>query len=369
MNRRERFLSTMTFGTPDRPAAADYPSYDSTRRRWEQEGLPRDADLNDYFGMDFDPFRWNVGGVNVSIVPGFEHRVLEETADYRVEQRGGGEIVRVLRNVPPPAMPQWIRYPLTCRTEWPAFRQRLSPDTPGRLPANLAAIAAESAARDHPLGMWVGSTYGYMRDWWGLEALSLLFFDEPALIEEMIEVVTHLSVTALRRVTAAGVKLDWVMFWEDMACRSGPLMSPQMFRRFCAPFYRRVMEAVNAAGVKVVMVDSDGDVRPLVPLWLDLGVHVMHPMEVASGMDIREERRKYGKQVAFFGGIDKRALAGSRAVIDAEVIPKLRAGFADGGFIPACDHAVPPDVSLDNYRYFRDLVNRCAREVYGPSAG
>lgn len=76
----------------------------------------------------------------------------------------------------------------------------------------------------------------------------------------------------------------------------------------------------------------------------------------------REERKKYGKRIAFFGGIDKRALAGSREEMEAEVLPKLRAGFADGGFIPACDHGIPPDVSFDNYRYFRELVRRCAEE-------
>ena len=68
--------------------------------------------------------------------------------------------------------------------------------------------------------------------------------------------------------------------------------------------------------------------------------------------------RRWGRRVAFFGGIDKRALAGSREDIEAEVVPKLEACLHDGGFIPACDHGVPPDVSFDNFRYFRDIVRR-----------
>jgi uroporphyrinogen decarboxylase len=193
----------------------------------------------------------------------------------------------------------------------------------------------------------------------------VLFYDDPSLIEEMIEYLTHLHVTLLDKVLSYGIKLDWVAFWEDMAYKNGPLISPEMYKRYCMPLYTAVMEKVRAAEIPVVMVDSDGDIRELIPIWLDAGVTTMHPLEVASGMDIIELRKEYGKHIKFFGGIDKRALAGSREDIEKEVLPKLHACFAEGGFIPACDHAVPPDVSYDNYRYFRELVQTTAEKFYG----
>ena len=193
----------------------------------------------------------------------------------------------------------------------------------------------------------------------------MLFYDDPALIEEMVERLTDLSVGVMNRVIASGVKLDWVLFWEDMAYKTGALVSPEMYRKYCFPFYRKVMDKVRTAGVPVVMLDSDGNIDELIPLWLDLGIGVMHPMEVAAGMDVRHYRKKYGRRIGFHGGIDKRALAGTREQIRAEVLPKLECCFEDGGFIPACDHAIPPDVSLDNYRYYRDLVNETARKMYG----
>jgi uroporphyrinogen decarboxylase len=82
-------------------------------------------------------------------------------------------------------------------------------------------------------------------------------------------------------------------------------------------------------------------------------------------MDVIKVRKQYGKQVGFFGGIDKRALAGTRPQIRAEVVPKLEYCFQDGGFIPACDHAIPPDVSYDNYCYYRELVAEVAQRVCG----
>ncbi len=91
--------------------------------------------------------------------------------------------------------------------------------------------------------------------------------------------------------------------------------------------------------------------------WLDLGINVMHPMEVASGMDVLAIRKQYGTRVSFLGGIDKRQLALDRAAIDAEVIPKVRGLLeSGGGFVVEVDHGIPPDISFDNYCYFRDLV-------------
>lgn len=122
-----------------------------------------------------------------------------------------------------------------------------------------------------------------------------------------------------------------------------------------------MMDRIRAAGVPVVMLDSDGNVSSLIPLWRDLGITVMHPLEVASGMDVVALRREYGRRIGFFGGIDRRALAGTRAQIRTEVVPKLECGFATGGFIPARDHAIPPNVSFDNHRYYRDLVREVGR--------
>ena len=61
-----------------------------------------------------------------------------------------------------------------------------------------------------------------------------------------------------------------------------------MFKQFCLPFYEKVMEKVHAAKIPVVMVDSDGNIEQIIPYWLDMGVTVMHPMEVAAGMDVRQ---------------------------------------------------------------------------------
>jgi uroporphyrinogen decarboxylase len=149
------------------------------------------------------------------------------------------------------------------------------------------------------------------------------------------------------------------MFWEDIAYKAGPLISPRQYRKYCLPFYHTLIDIIKQNGVRVIGLDSDGDIRLLMPIWLDVGINVMHPMEAASGMDVRDARKQYGKRVSFLGGIDKRPLALDRAAIDAEVIPKVRSMLeTGGGFVVEVDHGIPPDIPFDNYCYFRDLVRK-----------
>lgn len=364
MTKRQRFIETVTFGSPDKPASGELFGFDSTNERWVREGLPADViDLEKYFDIDFIVASPCVN-VNLEPIPAYPLRVIEETDQHIIEAKGR-EVVRRKKDQSGPGMPQWLSYPLQSREDWETdWKWRLDPDIPDRLP-DIEARVDEYNSQEYPLGIWIGSSYGYMRNWWGVENVSTLFYDDPALIEEMIESITHLSLQTLKRVLSYGIKLDYVCFWEDMAYKGGPLISPAMFKKYCSPYYRKVMDVVTSAGIKVALVDSDGDIRQLIPHWLDVGINMVMPMEVASGMNVIEIRKEYGKRLAFFGGIDKRALAGTKEDVRKEVVPKLEACFADGGYIPACDHKIPPNVPYENYLYFRELVNEVTERFYG----
>lgn len=360
MNQRERFIRTLTCDNPDRPSYGDYLAYESTQRRWESEGLPEGLDragLHAYFGFD----RIDIWGddryyLNEKILPGFEERIIEDTPEFTVSTAYTGHVVKVLKNELPPAMPQFLSYPVTDRKSWDAHKQRLDPGAVERLPA---PGGIETAERDTPLGVWLGGTYGLIRDLMGVEGASFAFYDDPSLIEDMVSHLTCFYSTLLSRALATGLDFDWAMFWEDLAYNHGSLVSPEMFTKYCMPFYFTIIDVLRQNGIKVIMLDSDGNIEGMIPLWLDAGINVMHPMEVAAGMDVRAVRKQYGTRASFLGGISKKALAAGREAIDAEVIPKLKAmQDTGGGLVAECDHAVPPDVSLDNYRYFRDLVRK-----------
>lgn len=91
------------------------------------------------------------------------------------------------------------------------------------------------------------------------------------------------------------------------------------------------------------------------PLYLEAGMDVMDPWEVASGCDVVAIGRKW-PNLLMTGGIDKRVLAAGKDEIDKHleyIIPAMR---ERGGYIPTCDHGVPDDVSLENYLHYRRRV-------------
>jgi uroporphyrinogen decarboxylase len=80
-------------------------------------------------------------------------------------------------------------------------------------------------------------------------------------------------------------------------------------------------------------------------------VDAIWPLERAADMDPVAVRKKYGRELRLWGGVDKRELAKDFSAIDAH-LRTLQPLMADGGFIPTVDHLVPPDVSLANFEHY-----------------
>jgi uroporphyrinogen decarboxylase len=153
------------------------------------------------------------------------------------------------------------------------------------------------------------------------------------------------------RKVSESIKVDKHFIWEDMCFNKGPLISPELFKKFLLSPYQRVIEVSRQCGIQIIDVDSDGKVDELLPLWLEAGVTMQHPMEVAAGMDVVKVKKQYGDRLVIRGGIDKRCIAEGFDAIDKE-LERIRPAYEMGGYIPCIDHNVPSDISWDNYRYY-----------------
>jgi uroporphyrinogen decarboxylase len=233
------------------------------------------------------------------------------------------------------------------------MKERYRLDDPLRraLPEEIEALRQNAAAGWAQGGNSTGF-YGALRGWVGTENLSYLFYDDPGLCHEMVEHWAEVILHSLRQIPA-DVPLHLMGWWEDMAYKAGPLVSPQTFDEFMVPGYMAVMDELRKHGCEVSLVDCDGNIHDLVPGWLKTGVNVMLPCEVAAGTDMFRLRRDFGREVRLAGGINKRALVLGREAIDRE-LERIAPLLEQGGYVPHLDHLVPPDISLSDYMYYRE---------------
>jgi hypothetical protein len=348
---RERFLETMRFGKPDHVFLMPHWLFGDTVRRWRKEGLPGDVHLNTHFGWD----RYESLPINLGPVPALETKVVEQTAHWSiVEDELGGRTKRWSdREL---GMSQWLVYPIRDRKTWEAFKERLDPASPCRYPEYWDDCKRAWAERDYPLGVHGGSYYGWLRNWIGMEHIALWYFDDPELVREMTDYIADFVIEAISRAVDE-VELDFALYWEDMAMKTGSLISPDLFREFMSPNYRRVNGFLRERGIDIHLVDCDGNVDELIPLWLEVGVNGVYPLEIAADCDPLAYREQYGSDLILFGGIDKRELARDKAAVEAEVMRRVPPMLEHGGYTPFVDHAVPPDVSYENFSYYMELVH------------
>jgi len=360
MNARERFHETVSFGSPDRPTYWELGLWAQTVDRWQDEGMPPDVHIDAFFGWD----RRDSVPIGAGMVPAFRDETLEETDRYIVVRGSDGVVSKGLKTGAVRgtrlSMDQRISYPVRDRESWRQFTKRFNAASPCRYPRNFDAWVRGIRERDYPIGIHGGSFFGSPRNWMGLENIAVMFYDDPALIQEITEFMGDFMVELITPALEQVPDIDFGVFWEDMCYKTASMISPKHFRQFIVPQYRRVTDLMRKHGIRCMMVDSDGYVDELIPLWLEGGVNMVYPLEVASGEDPVALRKKYGKDLVLWGGIDKRVLAQDKAAIDREVQAKVPFLIEQGGWLPGIDHAVPPDVPLENYVYYFESVKAIA---------
>ncbi|MDW8343250.1 MAG: uroporphyrinogen decarboxylase family protein [Verrucomicrobiae bacterium] len=360
----ERFLATMHYRPRDRCPMCDFGFWPETIELWHAQGLPAWVQgghdttyTNQFFGMDVCT---GGPGLNVGLCPAFETKVLEDRGDHELVQQADGVIV--LRKKFMSSIPEHHGHLLVDRESWNKhYKWRLNPDTPERYPNWDEARQIWNTPQPYAYFIWAGSLYGWLRDWMGVENISYLVYDDPALFEEMVTTLADLIVEVHRRAFAQGAKAQVAGMWEDMCYNAGPLLSPPLFKKYLVPQYQRITEQLRRHGCDVIWVDCDGKIDELIPLWLEAGVNCMFPIEIGTwGADPIKYRKQYGKELLMQGGFDKHILAKGPHEIEAEIY-RLAPLVEEGGYIPFPDHRVPPDVSLANYMFYLET----ARRVWG----
>ncbi len=152
-----------------------------------------------------------------------------------------------------------------------------------------------------------------------------------------------------RTLQAGRGMIDIVQTGEDLGTQNGLLLSPQKFDKLFAARYRTFFDMVHRYGARAMM-HVCGSVRALLPRLIDLGLDILDVVQTSAvGMDIRELRAEFGRDLCYCGSICvQTTLPESTSQEIIQEVALRRQLFADGGLILAPSHLIQPDTPLEN---------------------
>ncbi len=352
MTDRERFQRQMHYQSFDRCFNMEFGYWDENFTEWPlfyENDIRNNEEADIFFNFD----RMATIGGDVWMHPPFENQVIEIRENTKVLINNDG----LLAEVPldgHDTIPHYIKASIVTPDDWKqAKAERFNINDPARK-IDVAALKMQFPEdRDFPLGIWTGSMIGKIRDMLTFEGLAYAIYDYPTMVEDMVETSCQLVEYALDQLLPH-FQFDFASGWEDIAYKSGPIVSPKWFRRVITPRYRRIADRLHAHGVDIWWIDCDGDVRPILPHMMDGGVNCLFPYEVNSCTHPADLFREYGKELRIMGGFDKIEMGKGREAIK-RYMDTLAPLVKRGGYIPFCDHRCPPNVTPDDYLYYLDL--------------
>jgi uroporphyrinogen-III decarboxylase len=213
------------------------------------------------------------------------------------------------------------------------------------------ANARRNAGEGNVISLSIPGAFDEPRQLLGEENLCYAYYDQPELVHEIQNTIGNTVLKILEKLVRH-VRVDELMFHEDLAGKTGSLIGPDLMKTFLIPYYRCIIDLMKENGTTIFNVDTDGNIKTVMPSFIEAGVNVLSPFEAAAGMDIVKVREEFGSKLAIMGGIDKFILAGTKEQIDAELEYKIPPLMKTGGCMFSLDHRVIGGTSLENYRFY-----------------
>ena len=358
MTHRERFRALFERKPVDRVPVYFFGSWRETKIRWKNEGLQTIMTFEgdpgpEVPGMDpdWENGLWDCHGlVFAGPIGNQRYEVLEETDRIILYRNTLGDVI--LDSKTGSTIAHTLEYGLKPTWEsWEIFKTFLDAEDPCRRPSGWEQKAEALEKSDRVLAFMGGSLYGWLRGWMGVENISLLMYDDPDLLEDMVSHLTEYFMRLFAPIVEK-VHFDLVYFFEDCCGVNGPLFSPAFYRDVLDPCYKQLLGFYKKNGVAFSLIDSDGMVEKLIPSWLGSGFDILFPVEVgtwgASPIDLRE---KFGSALNMLGGVDKHVIPQGEEAIRAHLI-RLKPAVVQGGFLPVPDHRIPPECSLRDFQTY-----------------
>jgi len=379
MNAREKFNAVMSFDTTVGNLKAEYGYWSGTVKNFIKEGMPvkkelplnisdnssimgypkidnkskeiTDENVKDFFNLD--PY---IAKFPFDVSPRFQEEIIEEDEYYKVYKNKYGITLKERKDGT--SAPLDLDFPIKNRKDFENYKRYYDLNFKKRLPENWDKIKQDLENREFPVRLG-GNPFGFLgfpRHLIGTTELFMMMYDNPQLIKDINEFFLNFIMGYWSEILDE-IQVDCILIFEDMCYKNGSMISDEMFKEFLSPYYKRLINFLKNHGVKNIIVDSDGYVEDVIPLFLECGVTGLMPFEIQAGNDLLRIRRNYPK-LQILGGIDKKILLRDegRNFIDRE-LEKVPVLLKQGGYIPHIDHHVSEDATWENFKYYRSKLN------------
>ena len=343
---KERFSRMFDHQEADRIPIIDQP-WGATIERWEREGMPEDTSYVDYFGLD------HVAGIRVDNSPQYEEKVVEETEEYKTVTTKWGVTLKNWKHAA--STPQFLDFTIVDPETWKKARERIRPE---RSRVNWEHLKMNYNTWKEK-GCWIqaGLWFGFdvTHSWMvGTERLLCALVEQPEWCMDIFSHMLEVNLALLDMVWDAGYRFDAVRWSDDMGYKNNQFFSLNTYREVLKPFHKRAIDWAHQKGIKTHL-HSCGNINPLIPELVDMGLDALNPLEVKAGMNPIDLKKAYGKNIVLHGGIN--AVLWDHPMEIKEEMEKVMPVLKEsGGYIFSSDHSVPSSVSLNDFRQIVELA-------------
>ncbi|MCL5025626.1 MAG: hypothetical protein M1531_03905 [Chloroflexi bacterium] len=324
----ERLRTALTGGKPDR-----VPIYDS----------PRPGFMSNYMGKPVETIE---DVIEFRLAVGYDYVSVRTEIDFK-----GGvapkEGVR-LGHDPDGAEREWAPEGLGIITSWADFEKH-----PWPKPEDIDYSECLAAAKALPEGMKLiegrGHVFTGVCHLMGFETFAMAVYEQPDLVQAMFDKVGATVYNLFENLTSMDA-VGALHFNDDLAYKKGPLVSPEVYRKYQFPWMRKIIDLCHQRG-KPFIFHTDGNNAKLLDDIIDIGVDAIHPVD-PTGMDIRATRAKVGTRLCLCGNINQTYPLGlgTPAEVELEALRLLRDVGQDGAYCLGSGHSVQDYVPVENFK-------------------
>ena len=189
------------------------------------------------------------------------------------------------------------------------------------------------------------------------------FYEDPEKISELAGAVYSFEEDIIRQLKDYG--FSGVAFFDDWGTQSSLIISPEMWREFFKPRYKKQFDLVHEYGMDVYF-HCCGYIYDIIPDLIEIGVNMLN-LSQPNLFDIEKLGRDFGGKVCFVCPVSYQttSLSGTREDIRQDVKKLVDSlGRHNGGLIGYVEEYHSIGMSDENYQYCVDAFRQLGQYNY-----